>query len=40
MKYKLKSTPEQVVERAIKGVKLARNYTDDVEFSTGRRNKK
>ncbi|MBI9103086.1 MAG: 2-isopropylmalate synthase [Spirochaetales bacterium] len=33
MEYKLKSTPEQVIERAIAGVKLARNYTDDVEFS-------
>ncbi len=33
MEYKLKSTPEQVIERAVKGVLLARNYTDDIEFS-------
>ena len=33
MKKKLNMTPEQVIERAVASVKLARNYTDDVEFS-------
>mgnify|MGYP001454926064 CR=1 FL=1 len=33
MKYKLKLDPEKVLEQAVKAVKLARNYTDDVEFS-------
>ena len=33
MKYKLKMTPEEVLERAVKAVKFARNFTDDVEFS-------
>lgn len=33
MKYKLNMAPEQVLEQAIKAVKRARQYTDDVEFS-------
>jgi 2-isopropylmalate synthase len=33
MKYKLKMSPEEVLERAVKAVKFARNFTDDVEFS-------
>ncbi|ORU90033.1 MAG: 2-isopropylmalate synthase [Cycloclasticus sp. symbiont of Poecilosclerida sp. M] len=33
MREKLQMEPEQVVEQAIKAVKLARQYTDDVEFS-------
>ncbi len=33
MEYKLKMSPEQVLERAVKAVKFARNFTDDVEFS-------
>lgn len=33
MKKKLRMTPEQVLERAVASVKLARKYTDDVEFS-------
>lgn len=33
MKMKLRMEPEQVVENAIKAVKHARQYTDDVEFS-------
>ncbi len=33
MEYKLKLSPEQVVERAVTSVRHARNYTDDVEFS-------
>ncbi len=33
MKMKLKMEPEQVIEQAVKAVKRARNYTDDVEFS-------
>lgn len=33
MQYKLKMTPEQVIERAVEAVKLAKTYTDDVEFS-------
>ncbi|MDI9347129.1 MAG: 2-isopropylmalate synthase [Methylacidiphilales bacterium] len=33
MERKLKMTPEQVLERAVQSVSLARNYTNDVEFS-------
>ncbi len=33
MKYKLKMSEEQVIETAIKAVKRAKNYTDNVEFS-------
>lgn len=33
MKMKLNMTPEQVIERAVRSVKRARQYTDDVEFS-------
>lgn len=33
LKYKLKSTREQVLEQADKSVRLARTYFDDVEFS-------
>lgn len=33
MQYKLKMTPDQVVEQAVASVKHARQYTDDVEFS-------
>jgi 2-isopropylmalate synthase len=33
MEKKLRMTPDQVVENAIKAVKMAREYTDDVEFS-------
>jgi len=33
MEKKLRMTPDQVVEAAIAAVKLARQYTDDVEFS-------
>ncbi len=33
MEKKLRMTPDQVVEAAIGAVKLARQYTDDVEFS-------
>ncbi|RTZ70257.1 MAG: 2-isopropylmalate synthase, partial [Aquificaceae bacterium] len=33
MKYKLKMSPEEVLERAVKAVKYAKNFTDDVEFS-------
>ncbi len=33
MKYKLQMEPEQVLEQAIKAIKRARQYTDDVEFS-------
>lgn len=33
MKYKLQMEPEQVYEQAIKAIKRARQYTDDVEFS-------
>ena len=33
MQYKLKMSPEQVLERAVEAVKYARNFTDDVEFS-------
>jgi len=33
MKKKLRMEPDQVVEQAVKAVKKARQYTDDVEFS-------
>lgn len=33
LKYKLKKTQEQVLNSAVEAVTLARNYTDDVEFS-------
>ncbi|MDY6992560.1 MAG: 2-isopropylmalate synthase, partial [Pseudomonadota bacterium] len=33
MQMKLRLSPEQVLEQAIKAVKRARQYTDDVEFS-------
>jgi 2-isopropylmalate synthase len=33
MEKKLRMHPDQVVEAAVQGVKLAREYTDDVEFS-------
>lgn len=33
MQQKLRMEPDQVIEQAVKAVKLARNYTDDVEFS-------
>ncbi len=33
MEKKLRMTPNQVVEAAVKAVKIAREYTDDVEFS-------
>ena len=33
MEHKLRMQPEDVLNAAVKGVKLARNYTDDVEFS-------
>jgi 2-isopropylmalate synthase len=33
MEVKLRMTPDQVLEQAIKAVKLALQYTDDVEFS-------
>ncbi|MBV8047684.1 MAG: 2-isopropylmalate synthase [Paludibacterium sp.] len=33
MEKKLRMSPDQVVEAAVRAVKLARNYTDDVEFS-------
>ncbi len=33
MKNKLRMAPEQVIEQAIKAVKWARQYTDNVEFS-------
>ena len=33
MRHKLKMSPDQVVEYAVKAVKRARQYTDDVEFS-------
>lgn len=33
MKMKLNMTPEQVVDHAVKAVKRARQYTDNVEFS-------
>jgi 2-isopropylmalate synthase len=33
LKYKLKKSREQVLEDAVRAVELARQYTDDVEFS-------
>ncbi|MFT7561534.1 MAG: 2-isopropylmalate synthase [Flavobacteriales bacterium] len=33
MEYKLRMSPEQVLERAVHAVKRARNFTDNVEFS-------
>lgn len=33
MKYKLKLNREQVLESAVRGVELARNYVDEIEFS-------
>ncbi len=33
LEFKLKKTREQVLEQAVKAVKLARTFTDDVEFS-------
>ncbi|MEW6446004.1 MAG: 2-isopropylmalate synthase [Pseudomonadota bacterium] len=33
MEKKLRMTPDQVVEAAVRAVKMAREYTDDVEFS-------
>jgi 2-isopropylmalate synthase len=33
LKFKLKKTQQQVLEEAVAAVALARNYTDDVEFS-------
>jgi 2-isopropylmalate synthase len=33
MQMKLRMTPEQVLDQAVKAVKWAREYTDDVEFS-------
>ena len=33
MKNKLRMSPEQVVEQAVKAIKWARRYTDNVEFS-------
>ena len=33
LKYKLRKTQEQVLDQAVAAVALARNYTDDVEFS-------
>jgi 2-isopropylmalate synthase len=33
MQMKLQMSPEQVIEHAVRAVKRARQYTDDVEFS-------
>ncbi len=33
MEYKLKLSPDKVIERAIRAVQYARTFTDDVEFS-------
>src|SRR5579863_5709250 len=33
LKYKLKKSQQQVLDEAVAAVRLARNYTDDVEFS-------
>lgn len=33
MQYKLRMTPEQVIDQAVHAVKRARNYVEDVEFS-------
>ncbi|MCE2844472.1 MAG: hypothetical protein RLZZ328_405 [Bacteroidota bacterium] len=32
IKYKFNSTREEIIERAVNAVKMARNFTDDVEF--------
>lgn len=32
MKYKFNATPDQIIERAIKATKYAKNFVDDVEF--------
>ena len=32
MHYKLKKTPDEVLKIAVEAVKLAREYTDDIEF--------
>jgi 2-isopropylmalate synthase len=32
IKYKFNATREEIIERAVKAVQLARNFTDDVEF--------
>ena len=32
IKYKFNSTREEIIERAVKAVTMARNFTDDVEF--------
>jgi 2-isopropylmalate synthase len=32
IKYKFNTTREEIIERAVSAVKLARNFTDDVEF--------
>ncbi|MCV2509345.1 MAG: 2-isopropylmalate synthase, partial [Neisseriaceae bacterium] len=33
MEFKLKKTPEEVLDAAIKSIKIAKEYTDDIEFS-------
>ena len=33
LKYKLRKSRQQVLDDAVAAVSLARNYTDDVEFS-------
>lgn len=33
MKYKLKKSPEEVIENAVKGVSYAKKYCSDIEFS-------
>lgn len=33
MQYKLRMSEDQVIEAAVKAIKIAREYTDDVEFS-------
>ncbi len=33
MKYKLRMSPEEVIKRAVEAVKMAGEFTDDVEFS-------
>ncbi len=33
MKYKLKKTPDEVLQEAVRAVKLAKSFTPDVEFS-------
>ena len=32
IRYKFQSTPEEIIEQAVKAVKYARRFTDDVEF--------